>query len=120
MVELEIKDDLLVVHVKGVDKFLAFKSQMDVPLSHIVDAHIGIDDQTKEEFKHLWRLPGAYMPGIVVAGSFVNKENKQFWDIHDKAKAIVIELTDLEYNKLVLEVADPNAAVATIKQAIAK
>jgi hypothetical protein len=41
-----------------------------------------------------------------------------FWDVHDPGKTIVIDLHDERYNQLVVEVADPEAAVKLIQNAL--
>ena len=38
-----------------------------------------------------------------------------FWDVHDPAKAVVIELADEHYARLVVQVADPGATVALVE-----
>jgi hypothetical protein len=40
------------------------------------------------------------------------------WDVHDPGKTIVIDLHDEQYNQLVVEVADPEAAVKLIQNAL--
>jgi hypothetical protein len=42
-----------------------------------------------------------------------------FWDVHDPAKAVVVELADDRYTRLIIEVADPRATVELIEQATA-
>jgi len=43
-----------------------------------------------------------------------------FWAVHDKEKAVVIELKDDDYQRLVIEVDDPRATVELIERAIAQ
>jgi hypothetical protein len=38
-----------------------------------------------------------------------------FWDVDDRSHAIVVDLEDETYNRLVVEVPDPDAAVATLR-----
>lgn len=120
MARVEIKEKSLVVHMDGIHKFMAFKNQLEIPLAQIVDAWVGIDAQTEEEFKHLWRLPGSYMPGLIIAGSYVGKDDSQFWDVHKKSNAIVIKLEHMDPHKIVIEVEDQAGTVASIKEAIAQ
>ena len=105
--------------MQGIDKILAIKNQVQVPLKHIVGVWVGIDEETQVEFKHSIRLPGSYMPGIVIAGTFVVRGKKMFWNVHhDKSKVITIKVADDKYIKLVLQVEDPAASVAAIQQAL--
>ncbi len=119
MTEIELTKNDLIVRMQGIDKILAIKNQVQVPLKHIVGVWMGIDEETQAEFKHSIRLPGSYMPGIVIAGTFVVKGKKMFWNVHhDKNKVITIKVADDKYIKLVLQVEDPAASVAAIQQAL--
>lgn len=119
MTEIEITEDSLIVHVKGVDRFLALKSQLEVPLSHVIGAEI--DPGTEHDFNS-WTLglkaPGTGLPGIIRAGTWYTNTGKVFWDVHDPYSAITIRLADETYNRLVIQVADPATTIATIEDAI--
>ncbi len=41
-----------------------------------------------------------------------------FWDVRDVERTIVIELLDESYDQLIVEVADPLAAVSKIESAV--
>jgi hypothetical protein len=41
-----------------------------------------------------------------------------FWDDHDPEKTIVIELRDDRFDELIVEVADPKAAVELVEAAL--
>lgn len=62
----------------------------------------------------------AHVPGVIVAGTFHQDGQRVFWDVHDSAKAVVIELYDDTYQRLVIEVPDPRAAVEHIERAVAQ
>ena len=119
MATIEFTDTMLIVHVEGFDKILALKSQLQVPLNHVIDAEI--DPQIGEEFRRLFvgiKAPGTGLAGVVRAGTWYTDEGKVFWDIHHPENAITIHLADDTYNKLLIEVADPVATVAAIREAI--
>ena len=61
------------------------------------------------------RAPGANVPGVITAGTFHIHGERVFWDVHDAAKAVVIELADEHYARLVVQVADPGATVALVE-----
>ena len=61
---------------------------------------------------------GARVPGVITAGSFRQEGDTVFWDVHDPEKAIIIELADERYARLVVEVEDPSATVALITRAL--
>jgi hypothetical protein len=66
------------------------------------------------------RAPGAHLPGVITAGTFHIHGERIFWDVHDPAKAVVIELNDERYARLIVQVADPRATVALIEQATSR
>jgi len=51
------------------------------------------------------RVGGAHVPGVLSAGR-VSHGQLVFWDVHDESKAIVTELRDEHYARLVTEVDD--------------
>ncbi len=120
MTEIELTESTLIVHVKGIDKILALKSQLEIPLSHVVGAEI--DPSVVERWGHLnlkeIRAPGTGLPGVIKAGSFRLDRQWAFWDVHNPQKAITIKLADEHYTKLVVEVADPTADIAKIEEAV--
>lgn len=61
------------------------------------------------------RLLGTQVPGVVTAGTFYQSGGIVFYDVHDPAQTIVIELDHETYERLIVEVADPAAAVSTIQ-----
>jgi hypothetical protein len=58
---------------------------------------------------------GTQLPGVVTAGQFYQHGQRVFWDVHDPAKSIIIELHDERYGELIVEVTDPLSAVEQIK-----
>lgn len=64
------------------------------------------------------RGPGAHVAGVVGAGTFHQDGDRVFWDVHDKTKALVIELHDETYRRLIIEVDEPRVAVEMIEAAL--
>lgn len=116
MAEISIDGGNLVVEIEGLDKLWALKSRLVIPLANVRGATA--DPGIVKEPKGI-RAPGAHLPGVITAGTFHLDGEKVFWDVHDGSKAVVIELADERYARLVVEVADPRATVARIEQATA-
>lgn len=57
------------------------------------------------------------MPGVITVGTFHIDGERVFWDVHDPAKAVVIELRDQRYVRLIVQVPDPRATVDLIERA---
>ena len=118
MAEIELAPTSLIVHIRGVDKFFALKSQLEVPLEHIASV-----DVSPPEARRIWhglRVGGTSVPGLITAGRFIDHGEWAFWDVHDPDKAIAIRLRDERYAKLVIGVDDPTATAEAIKAAIPK
>ncbi|NUO97932.1 MAG: hypothetical protein HOV96_29370 [Nonomuraea sp.] len=116
MAEISIDGGNLVVEIEGLDKLWALKSRLVIPLSNVRGATA--DPGIVKEPKGV-RAPGAHLPGVITAGTFHLDGEKVFWDVRDGSKAVVIELADERYARLVVEVADPRATVTRVEQAIA-
>ncbi len=112
MVDLSIFEGKLLLHVHGADKLWAFKSSLEIPLQHV--AAIRADPEVARGWWHGWRMPGTNLPGVITAGTFYQDGKRVFWDVHNPENTVVIDLHDERYNQLIVEVADPGAAVALI------
>jgi hypothetical protein len=102
--------------MEGLDKLWALKSRLEIPLANVRGATA--DPGIAKEPKGI-RAPGAYVPGVITAGTFHIDGERVFWDVHDAAKAVVFELRDERYARLVIEVADPRETVALVERALA-
>ncbi|MFF7552880.1 hypothetical protein ACFZA9_08290 [Streptomyces olivaceus] len=116
MALIRVDGDDLVVVIEGFDKLWAFKGSLTIPLANVrgVTADPGIATDPKGI-----RAPGSHVPGVITAGTFHQDGEKVLWDVRDASKAVVIELADERYARLVLQVDDPRAAVALVEKALA-
>ncbi|MEV7555759.1 hypothetical protein AB0N89_39590 [Amycolatopsis sp. NPDC089917] len=105
----------LVVTIEGLDKLWALKSSLTIPLANVrgATADPGITAGPKGI-----RAPGTHLPGVITAGTFHLDGEKVFWDVKDASKAVVLELADERYTRLVLQVDDPRATVALVEDAL--
>lgn len=116
MVDLSLAEGKLTLHVRGADKLWAFKSSLEIPLAHI--ASVRADSEVARGWYHGLRMPGTNVPGVITAGTFYQEGKRVFWDVHDPGKTIAIDLHDERYSQLIVEVADPDAAVKLIQSAL--
>ena len=116
MVELSIAEGKLTLSVLGADKLWALKSSLEIPLVHI--ATVRADPEVARGWYHGVRLPGTNVPGVITAGTFYQDGKRVFWDVHHPERTIVIDLHDEHFNQLVIEVADPGAAINLIQSAL--
>ncbi|WFE34707.1 hypothetical protein [Micromonospora sp. WMMD975] len=117
MASVRIDGDDVVVEIEGMDRLWSLKSRLVIPLANVrgATADPGIAADPKGV-----RAPGTHLPGVITAGTFHQDGERVFWNIRDGARAVVIELADERYARLVVEVADPAATVALIEQAVAR
>jgi hypothetical protein len=114
MAQINIEGDTLVVNVEGMDKLWAFKSRLEIPLSNVRGATL--DPGIVTGFKGI-RTMGTNFPGVIVAGTFRTEGERVFWDVRDPTKALVIELTDETYARLIVQVDNPRETADRIEQA---
>jgi hypothetical protein len=116
LVDLLVAEGKLTLHVRGADKLWAFKSSLEIPLVHI--AGVRADPEIARGWYHGIRMPGTNVPGVITAGSFYQDDKRVFWDVHHPENTIVINLHDERFSELVVEVAEPEAAVKLIQNAL--
>jgi hypothetical protein len=108
MATIEIKDKALVVNIQGMDKILALRSSITVPLAHITGVAARPDIAKVMYMPVAAQFRGVRYPGSVVAGTLVMADGSGyiFCDVHDESKAIAIELHHDEFKRLIIEVSN--------------
>lgn len=110
MVTITRQGDDYHFEVEGWHKLWSLKSQLRIPIENVLRAY-----QNPEELKGFKgiRAPGTHIPSLITAGTYYPLEGgKIFWDVVNQENAIIIELQDDNYKKLIVEVADPAEAIA--------
>lgn len=116
MAEVEVVGGQVRVTVRGAaNRALAFRGHLEVPLDHVAGVHrYGADDTG--HFRGV-RVPGANLPGVVTAGTYRGPGGKAFYAIHKGDKAVVIECRDDYWERIVVEVDEPDALVHRLQTA---
>jgi hypothetical protein len=112
---ITLTPDTLIIDIEGTDKLWALKSRLQVPLANV--AAVAPAESEAREWLHGIRLGGTHIPGVITAGRFYSHGKWVFWDMHDPAKAICIELRNEHYSKLIVEVDNPEDQISQIRQA---
>ncbi len=117
MAQVYIDGEQLVVEIEGLDKLWALRSRLEIPLDNVrgATADPGMFAEPKG-----FRAAGAHIPGVIAAGTFHVDGERVFWDVHDAAQAVVIELTGDPYTRLVIQVDDPAGTVAAVEHALSR
>ena len=117
MVDITIDGDKAIFEVEGWHKLWALRSRLQIPLAHIKG--VFIDPEPAMGWFQGLKLAGTDIPNVFKAGIFYQGDGFVFWDVSDPDKTIVIELEHEHFSKLIIEVADPLAAVKVLRDAIA-
>jgi hypothetical protein len=114
MVDVTVDGDVVVFKVEGLHKLWAFRSRLEIPLSHITE--VTYDPGAVGRWWHGFKLTGTDVPGLFAAGTFYYHGERVFWDVFDVNKTIIISLEHERYKKLIVEVADPDATLAQFEK----
>jgi len=115
MVKVSFSDTNMMLTVKGLHKLWAFKSKIEIPLDQVAGASADPEDVGHPKGV---RAHGTRIPGLITAGTYRAKGSKVFWDVRNKKKAIEIDLKNNAYDRLVVEVDDPQETVDHILERI--
>lgn len=118
MVTISISDGRIHFDVEGIDRMWALRSQLEFPLSHI--RSVRVDPEAAKGWWHGIRLWGSNIPGILTAGTFYQNGRVVFYDVHDPERTIVIELDHEHYDRMVVEVEEPEIEAGKMEKAISR
>src|SRR5215467_7589979 len=118
MTEIELTPEMLIVHIKVIDRVFAFKSRLEIPLAHVTAAEVAPIHEQGWESWNVLRAPGTAFPGLIRAGSFLQQGEWVFWDVHNPKQALTIHLSDAQFAKLVVEVENTETVAGAINEAI--
>lgn len=113
MAILTATDQHLEIRLSGARRAFGRWRPLAVPWDRITQARI--DAEAARAFPGARWGVATNVPGVVNVGSFRRAGRLDFWDVGDPDRAIVIELEGAKYDRLLLEVDDPAAAVAMIE-----
>lgn len=117
MAQIEVAGDRLVIRLDRADRLWSFRSELEVPLAHVRGAQVD-PDQARPTWSGLPIRGDNGLPGMIAAGQVREEGHWAFWDVHDPERAVIIDLADERYTRLVIEVDDPFATAANINQAL--
>ena len=107
MADLTVIDDSLVVRIEGAERILSQERELRIPLAHIVGVVRDPDPFFRVE--GVRASPGTHLD---------DDDERSFRAVDDHAKAIIVILRDNEFEKLVVDVDDPDATVRLIASSL--
>lgn len=110
----------MIFEPRGWSKLWTLNERITVPLPALRSARRAPDGIGRGWWKG-WRIPGTHLPGIIVAGSYLDNGKWTFWDVRGTGEnAIEVELEGVRYHRLVIDVADPDAECIRLQAAISR
>lgn len=117
MVEVIVDETQVRLELIGLDRLWSFETRISFPLNSLTQ----VETDPQPTFKHPWwqivRAPGTSIPGIIRAGTYRWRGDREFWCIHFSGQAVVFELEGQRYSRIVVDVRDPEAVVARLLEA---
>lgn len=107
-------DDRLLVRPVGLVRLWALSSGIDVPIGAVVD--VGVHE--RKGLLRGWRAPGTHLPGVMTAGTFRSRGERDLWMVGRTDKVLVIELHGETYRHVIVQVEDPEAATEALRAAM--
>jgi len=80
------------------------KNELSIAAKNIVKVY---QDTSELDGWKGWRMPGTHVPFVITAGTYYKNGARTFWDVMNKEKAVIIQLKDEKYQKLIIEVENP-------------
>ncbi len=114
MAAIDVVDSSLVVVMGGLDGLWGLRRRIRFPLAHVRSATIGA---RVGSYPGLC-IAGTHLPGILTMGTFRQEGRVAFWNVRRSKRPLVVDLEGTDYDRLVVEVTDPDAAVAAIRSAM--
>jgi hypothetical protein len=111
MAKLLVNDDIVTVSLSAVEKAEALHGDVSVPRSAVASARVvpdGLDEV------HGLRMPGTGLPGVIMVGTWRDKERVTFAACHGRRPAVVLELTGQQYDRFVVTVENPGEVAAAL------
>ena len=81
-------------------------------------ARCGVDPAAARGWWHGLKLWGSNVPGILTAGTFYQQNRIVFYDVHDPERTVVLDLDHEHYDRLIVEVEDPERAREMVERAL--
>jgi len=111
MATFVIDDDTVTLELSPAEKFEALHGNISVPRSAITGVR-AVPDGMDE--LHGLRMPGTGIPGLLMVGTLRSGDLVTFAVCHARRRAVVVDLTGQEYDKLVVTADDAEDVVARL------
>ena len=111
MASLVIDDQEVTVSLSAAERLEALHGNVTVPRAAVVRAWVAPDGL---EEVHGLKMPGTAWPGVIMVGTWRDGEVVTFAVCHGRRSALVLDLADQVYDRIVVTVENPEEAVARL------
>jgi hypothetical protein len=109
MASLLVEGDVVTVSLSVAEKVEALHGDVSVPRTAVLSARV-VPDGMEE----VHGLKGTGLPGVIMVGTWRDGESVTFAVCHGRRPAVVLDLADQVYDRIVVTVENPEAAVAAL------
>ncbi len=111
MNKITVSKNKVRIEITGWDKLWSFKGSLTIPKESISRVY-----RYEGNIKPPWcRAPGTAIPKVIISGTYYGKGRKEFWNTHFRQSALVFDLKDAEYTRVVVDVADPEKVLSAVR-----
>ena len=111
MANLLVGDDVVTVSLSAIEKAEALHGDVSVPRTAVVSARAVADGMDEV---HGLRMPGTGFPGVIMVGTWRDRQSVTFAVCHGRRPAVVLELTGQPYDRVVVTVENPDEVVTSL------
>ena len=113
MGRISIDGETLTLDLTGIEKIEGFHGNIHVPTSTVRDVRLSNDPWS--ELRGI-RAPGTGLPDVIAVGTRRGAGVKDFAVVHGTGPAVVVELEDADFDRLVVTEDDAAEAVADLRR----
>lgn len=114
--EILVNGGTVIFKLRGMDKLLALKSEIKIPIYHIVS--VSTEKVPWNALRQV-RIGGTGLIGVIKDGSFLSGAGLLFYQMRDPNRCVSVELREERYTKIIFEVQDKEIAARSIETALA-
>jgi hypothetical protein len=111
MNRISVSRNNVLIEITGWDKLWSFKGSLTIPKESITRVY-RYDGSIKPPW---FRAPGTAIPKVIISGTYYGRDRKEFWNTHFRAGALVFDLKDAEYTRVVVDVDDPEKVMSELE-----
>jgi hypothetical protein len=114
MADVVVDDDQVTIALSPLEKVQALHGDVTVPPSSVVSARVVPDGM--RELQGL-RAPGTGFPGVIMVGTWRSRDGVTFAVCHGRRPALVLDLQDAPYDRIVVTVDEPDETLRRLTDA---